>query len=169
MSQLTQRAYPRTAFNAPIQYTVLNSNKFHSTQMINYSAGGICYEADEQLDPEEQVCIVMKNYTPGQFGPEGFRSYLTRISWIQPDYSNTGNNHFIAGAKIVARSHEVLTADAERPQQICDLCGALMPVCQLHCTESKAQLCGQCCKHLDSIPQGKIRKCLERFMVGNVI
>lgn len=169
MSQIRQRSYPRTAFKAPIQYTVLDSNQSHSTQMINYSAGGMCYETDEQLEPESQVCIVMKNYAPGQYGPEGYRSYLTRISWIQPHHSRTGNSHFLAGAKIVARSHEVLTADADKPQQICDLCGALMPVCQLRYTDAKAQLCEPCSKHFHSIPQGKIRKCLERFMVGNVI
>lgn len=168
MSKLVHRSYPRTVFEAPIQYAVLNSHQFHATRLHNYSAGGLCYEADQPLAPEAEVCIVMENYAAGQSGPEAYRSYLAKTRWIQP-VSRNGTVRYAIGAQIVARSHEILAAETRESRQICDLCGVLVPVERMHQTEGNAQLCGQCHKHFQGIPPGKLRQCLERFWVGNVV
>lgn len=172
MAQVIQRAYPRVPFNAPIKYGVTNGEKttpqFVSSHTFNYSAGGICYETEQPLMPEDEVCIVMNNYSPGHTGPECYRSYLARIRWINP-LPKKRKERFAAGARIIARSHEILDVCTEEPRHNCDLCGALMPVCHLQCTDGDAQLCEQCHKHFQSLPKGKIRKCLERFLTGNVV
>jgi len=136
--------------------------------MYNYSAGGLCYEADQPLEPEAEVCIVMDNYTPGRVGPEAYRSYVARIRWIQP-LNEARHERYAAGAQIMARSHEILAADSDEPRHICDLCGVLMPVRQIECNEGNVQLCPQCNKHYHCTPEGKIRKCLDRFLIGNVV
>lgn len=171
MPQPSQRAYPRITRQTPIQYGVINggnSTQYHDTRTLNYSAGGFCYETGHPLALEAEVCIVMNNYTPGQTGPECFRSYLTRVCWIQPLASHR-NARFVAGARIIARSHEILKIDAQEARHHCDLCSTLMSVCQLQCTDGNAQLCDACYKHFFSLPQGKIRECLERFLTGNVV
>ena len=171
MSQEIQRAYPRIFFEAPIQYGIANGEKmtdYHESHTLNYSAGGICYETSQPLMPEDEVCIIMNNYTPDRRGPECYRSYLTRIRWVQPQ-SDKQNNRFAAGACIVARSHEILDSYTSIGRLNCDLCGALMSTCLLHCTKENAQLCEQCHKHFQALPEGKIRQCLERFMTGNVV
>jgi len=171
MTEMIQRAYPRYHLQAPIQYGVFNgddSTDFHESHTLNYSAGGFCYETDLPLSPEDEVCIVMRNYMPNRTGPESYRSYLTRIRWIQP-LRELRNERFAAGATIVARSHEILEAYTDEPRHNCDLCGALTPCGLLQCTDDNAQLCEHCHKHFQDLPQGKVRQCLERFMTGNVI
>jgi hypothetical protein len=165
------RNHQRTDSSAIIQYAALHRERpeqYRATRMRNYSAGGMCYETDQKLDPESEVCVVMQNYAPDQPGPERYRSYLIRVRWIEalPD---EGNNCYAAGARIIARSHEVLTACSDEPFQFCDLCGVLMPVCCLQRTPENAQLCEQCHKHFQSIPEGKLRECVARFLIGNVI
>lgn len=167
----TQRIHPRIASSAAIQYAALQQNipeQFRATRMLNFSAGGMCYETDQHLSPESEVCVVMQNYSPDQSGPEHYRSYLTRVCWIEP-LAAKENHRYATGARIIARSHEILFASADEPHHLCDLCGVLMPVCRLQETAENAQLCEQCYKHFQSIPEGKIRECVARFLVGNVV
>ena len=172
MTQVIQRAYPRVSCKAPIKYGISNGEKaatqFFSSHTFNFSAGGICYETDQVLTPEEEVCIIMNNYAPGHSGPECYRSYLARIRWTQR-LSRKRKERFATGALIIARSHEVLDVSTEAPRHNCDLCGALMVACHLQCTDENAQLCEQCHKHFLSLPKGKVRQCLERFLAGNVV
>lgn len=168
MSKFIQRAYPRTLYQVPIQYAASNSNQFHSARMINYSAGGICYETDQQMELDTEITVVMDNYSPDQAGPQGYRSYLTRIRWIQ-QLSEQLSSHFATGSQIIARSHEVLTGVVGEPRYNCDLCGALMQISRLQCTHGNAHLCEPCHKHFKSIPSGKLRDSVERFLVGNVV
>ena len=57
----------------------------------------------------------------------------------------------------------------EAQQHSCDLCSAMISECQLHCTDGNAEMCEQCFKQFQALPPGKIRECLERFMLGNVV
>lgn len=166
MSQLIRRAYPRTAYKAPIKYTVLNARQFHTTRMFNFSPGGLCYETHQELKPEAEVCIVMQNYSPDRFGPEAYKSYVARIRWIRP-ISQNGSTRYAAGVQFVARSHEVLDVEAQTPRHVCDLCGVLMPIDQIMKTEQGSQLCGACYRHICNMPNGKLRQCVERFLIGN--
>jgi len=167
MSQLIRRAYPRTIYKAPIQYTVLNDKKFHNTRMFDFSPGGLCYETEQELEPEAEVCIVMQNYSPDRFGPEAYRSYVARIRWIRP-LSQNGATRYAAGVQFVARSHDILDTDARAPRHVCDLCGVLMPMDHIVKTNQGCQLCGPCHRHIGSILSGKIRECVIRFLIGNV-
>ena len=74
MSNLIQRAYPRKIFEVPMQYATPNSGQFRCTQTRNYSAGGLCFETDRQLEPGTEVCVVMDAYAPERSGPESYRS-----------------------------------------------------------------------------------------------
>ncbi len=168
MPQIIPRAYPRTECRAPIQYAPVHSQQFQSTHMYDYSADGLCYETDQELEPESEICIVMENYAPGLSGPEGFRSYVARVRWIKLLQKN-GSKHYAAGAQIVTRSHEILISASQAQRHLCDLCGALMPLSQAKGTEEGAQLCDLCFEHVDSIPSKRIRKCVERFLIGNVV
>lgn len=171
MIKKTQRVHPRIDSSAAIQYAALHDNgpgQFRATHMLNFSAGGMCYETDQQLEPESEVCVVMQNYSPDHSGPERYRSYLTRVCWIEP-LAAQDNHRYSTGARIIARSHEILVAAVDEPHHLCDLCGALMPVGRLQVTAENAQLCEQCHKHFQSIPEGKIRECVARFLIGNVV
>lgn len=168
MSNITPRSHPRVNHEAPIQFALLNSHQFRSTRMFNYSDGGLCYETDQPLALKEKVCIVMENYQPGQTGPEGFRSYLTQVRWTEL-ISKNGVERYAAGAQWIFRSHDILATEAQLPHHICDLCGSRLPVHKLEQTTQGTQLCQACSEHFHNIPAGKIRQCVERFLLGNVI
>lgn len=168
MPELIPRTHQRVQHQAPIQFALLNSEQFQHSSMYNYSDGGLCYEAHQPLAPEDEICIVMENYQPGQTGPEGFRSYLARVRWTEL-ISENGVNKYAAGAQWVVRSHEILATESQLPHQICDLCGTLRPLHRLERTSNSIQLCNDCFKHYNNIPSGKVRQCVERFLAGNVI
>ncbi len=168
MSHIIPRSHPRAAYRAPIKYAVFNSMQFQSTQTYDVSEGGICYETDRQLKPEDDVCIVMENYAPGRSGLEAYHSYVARVRWTQV-LSQNGVVRYAAGAQIVARSHKILATDAQMPIRICDLCNAHVAQHRIVQTATHAQICTHCAKHLEKISSEKVRQCVERFLMGNVI
>jgi ribosomal protein L32 len=168
MSATIQRACPRTAHQVPIRYALLDTNRFHPTRTYDVSSSGLCYETHEPLKPGTDVCIVMENYAPGRSGLEGFRSYVASIRWTQLLSSN-GTERYATGARFITCSHDLITTETQLPHHICDLCGTRMPLNKMEATLAGAQLCASCNKHYHSIPSAKIRRCVERFMVGNVV
>ncbi len=168
MSKIKPRSHQRMDHPAPIRFALLNSEQFQPTQLFNYSEGGLCYETNRPLSPEDEVCIVMENYTPGQPGPEGYRSYLTEVRWTDM-ISQNGTQRYANGAEWVLRSHDILSTQDQLPHQFCDLCDARLPQHKLKQTANGVRLCKACIKHYHNIPAGKIRQCVERFLVGNVI
>ena len=162
------REYPRTALEAPIKYSRSNASGYRLARTRNGGPGGLCFETDQCLIPEEEVCVVMDNYTPDHQGPERYRSYITRVRWIKP-LAPPPHERFVTGAQIMACSHEVLIPTGDERCNTCDLCGTLMTECQLHCTKDNAQLCGACLQHYHTIPEGKISECIDRFIIGNVV
>jgi hypothetical protein len=146
----------------------MNTMKFQVSRTRDISEGGICYETDRKLNPEENVCIVMENYAPGRSGLEGYQSYVARIRWTQM-LSKNGDEWYAAGAQIVARSHKILATDEQIPICICDLCNARVAQHRVIQTASHAEICEPCAKHLSKITSDKVRQCVERFLMGNVI
>jgi hypothetical protein len=147
---------------------MLNSEIFNTALTYDFSNEGLCCEVPQKIEPDTDVCIVMQNYTPGQAGLEAYRSYVARIRWINL-LSKNGSEHYAAGAQIVARSHDILSTEKQIPKIACDLCGCLEPMHKVNQAVSGVFLCQRCLKHFSNIPSGKIRQCVERFMVGNVV
>lgn len=168
MTATIPRTDTRTARKVPIQYALLDSEQFKTARTHDFSSGGLCYETYEPLKPGTDVCIVMQNYDPGLSGPESFRSYVASIRWTHL-LSRNGTERYAVGAQFITRSHELITAEYQLPHHLCDLCGAMMPLNKMKMTNAGAQLCTHCMKHFCSIPSVKIRRCVERFLVGNVI
>ncbi|MBT8342243.1 MAG: hypothetical protein HKP58_15700 [Desulfatitalea sp.] len=158
-------------FATPIQLRPMGTEQtdsFEPAWTLNYSEGGFCYSAKRLPSLDTEVCIVMSDYAPERSGPVSFRSYLTRICWLAPPDDST-REATMAGARIIARSHEVLGTHAEKPFHICDMCNAMMSVCRITSSGCDTQLCEYCSHHFDKLPQGMTRKCIERFLGGNVI
>ncbi len=168
MTNIIPRSHIRTAYQAPIQYAILNSAQFEPGRTYDYSAEGLCYEVHHKLEPETEVCILMDNYAPDRTGPEAYRSYVARIRWIHL-LSQNGSDRYAAGAQIVARSHDVLTSEEQLPNYRCDLCSKAVPRHRVQSTATGVDLCCKCMKHFSNIPSRKIRQCVERFLLGNVI
>ena len=168
MTATMPRSFHRAAHQVPITYSLLDSEKFYPARTHDFSSEGLRYETREPLTPGADVCIVMGNYTPGQTGPEGFQSYVASIRWTRQVLTN-GTRRYISGARLITRSHDIITRQAQLPHLACDLCGAPTPLNKLELTQAGAHLCNYCMKHYRSITTDKIRQCVERFLLGNVI
>jgi len=168
MATIIPRASQRTPHQVPIRYALLDSDRFHATRTYDFSTNGLCYETRRPIDPGTHVCIVMEHYDPQRTGLEAFRSYVAAVRWNQL-ISRNGTERYATGARFVTRSHDLITAQNQLPLHVCDLCGAQRSLNQLAPTQAGAHLCAQCLKHYHSIPAGKIRQCVERYLLGNVI
>jgi hypothetical protein len=168
MATTIPRSHQRSPHSVPIRYALLDSERFHPTRTYDFSTDGLCYETHRPIDPGTHVCIVMENYSPGLSGPEGFRSYVATVCWNQLISSN-GTDRYATGARFVTRSHDIIAAENQLPHHMCDLCGAQKPLNKIELTQSGAQLCSLCIKHYHCMPAGKIRQCVERFLIGNVL
>jgi len=157
MTNIIPRSHTRTTHQVPIQYALLNSAQFEPARTCDYSSDGLCYEVSRKLEPETEVCILMDNYAPDRSGPEAYRSYVARIRWIHL-LSKNGQDRYAAGAQIVARSHDILTSEEQ-----------LQKKHRIQSTGTGVDLCRKCMKHFSNIPSQKIRQCVERFLLGNVI
>jgi hypothetical protein len=162
------RTCQRTVHQVPIKYAPLDTDTFYASRTYDFSSGGLCYESDGPLTPGTDVCIVMENYRPGQSGPEGYRSYVASIRWTQP-LSKNGTERYASGARLIFRSHDIIRTENQLPHHVCDLCGAQKPLNKIDSTQAGAQLCAHCMKHYCCIPLGKIRQCVDRFLLGNVV
>lgn len=163
-----RRIFPRLKYEAPIRYAKLTRDHYYESRIYNFSKGGIYFQPDSAIEPESEVGIVMENYSPGIFGPEAYRFYLVRIKWCG-EISDTNYTHYGAGAEIMAKSHEVMMGEFHETHYACDLCGRLMCSADLHKVEDSVFLCSCCHAHFKSIPDGHLKKCIKRFMTGNVI
>jgi hypothetical protein len=168
MTTLIPRAYQRIASQAPFQYAPLDSEKFRPTRACDFSAGGVCFEPCEPLEPGTDICIIMETYQPELTGLEAYRSYVASIRWTHLP-SESGSERYLTGGRFVARSHELITTENQLPRQLCDLCGAMLTLNKLDTTRCGAQLCRHCMEHFVNLPCGKIRQSIERYLIGNVI
>lgn len=168
MTTLTPRAYQRLASQASFQYAPLNSEQFHPTRAHDFSAGGVCFETLEPLEPGTDICLVMETYHPEHTGLEAYRSYVASVRWTQL-YAKNGSTHYLTGTRFVTRSHEVITTENQLPHQPCDLCGDMLPLNKLETTAGGAHLCRYCLKHYSKLPAGKVRQSIERYLIGNVV
>lgn len=168
MTTIIPRTYQRSVSQVPLQYALLDTEQFHPSRTYDFSDGGLCFEAHEALKPGADVCIVMEQYDPDLAGLEGYHSYVASIRWAHLRAKNGTKSH-VVGARFITRSHDILATENQLPRHFCDLCSTMMPLNKMETTHGGAQLCPHCMKHFQSIPSGKPRQCVERFLVGNVI
>lgn len=158
--KIKPRSYARTAYHAPIQFAILNTQQFHKATTLDFSADGLCFKTNQALDLWTEICIVMDNYRPGQSGPEGFRSYVVRVCWI----NMIRDDLYEVGAQYIARSHEILATEDQLERKICYLCGTMKLANRIETFENGVLLCRECIRHFANIPSEKFRKHLEHFL-----
>ena len=168
MAAFVQRAHSRQTLQVPIKYRTAQSDQFIGARTLNYSRDGLCLAVDHNLEPQTEIDVVMEHYARGRTGPEGYRSYRTRVCWIRPRAAYRAQG-FVAGTQIMSRSHDAPKARVDESRQFCDMCGDLIQECRLQCTDENAHLCEPCYRHYCKIPEGKTRECVDRFIVGNVV
>jgi hypothetical protein len=168
MVQLVRRDYPRIRHHAAIKYAPENIMAFRTARMHNYSVGGLCFASDQALASRSELSIVMSDYHLDRFGPASFRFYRARVQWIHP-MVKTGRDGFAVGAQFIGHGHYLPDYDDDTQLHMCDLCASLTPNDQINCATADICLCPHCAAQMKHLPEGSVRKCLERFFAGNVV
>ena len=64
---------------------------------------------------------------------------------------------------------EIYKARETKTRYMCDLCDEKIPFKQIHRTGGGLYLCPKCHKIITSMPRGKDKDSVMRFLMGNVI
>ena len=163
---VTKRTFPRIHYEAPIRFAELSSDQYDESRILNFSRGGLYFESGRILKPDSDIGVIMVNYTPGTYGPEAYRFYVSKVKWCKKVYQN-GKSIFGVGAQFISKSHEI---DKEVISQMytCDLCGQIVRSAEIQHTCQSASLCPHCYKHWESLQDGVVKKSIERFLAGNI-
>ena len=166
MATQSRRAFRRSHYEAPIKYLNGDPDYYYKCRMFNFSEGGLYFEPLHSFAPEAQVTIVMDNHSPGSYGPEAYRSYLGSVRWCQ-ELSHADPQRFAIGVEFLEKSHSIRGLDVDEHDYTCDLCGKLTSAASICRLDGSACLCPQCFKHWERIPEGLVKKSIERFLDGN--
>ena len=163
-----KRYFPRQIYKIPITYNgPIISHDFVSS-IQNYSRTGMCFESEKPLEPGSEVGIKVENYSPGSYGPEAYKFYVVRVKW-SGEFDGIIPGCFFAGAEVLRKSSEVFNwLLFQQTHYSCDFCGTLVSAVDVYQTED-AFFCSSCNIRYESIPEGIIKKSLNRFLIGNVI
>ena len=168
MYSYARRLYPRVHYEAPIMFKMLSANDFTEAKMFNFSKGGLYFESLNPIMPKTDVAIMMINYSPGTYGPEAYKSYIAQIKWSK-DVSENGSPKHGFGVEFLSKSHEICEILVTESVSSCELCGKVIPSKEICSMEDMICICPNCNKHLTALPDGQIKECIKRFLMGNVI
>lgn len=161
------RAWPRVRYELPIEVATGETEAFEASKLVNYSREGLCFESPRVFRQNAQVEIRMPNHNPDEFGPEAFRSYLGDIRWCK-QIRNSGAALYAVGVRFLNKSHTERVS-APSADHRCGMCGILVPDPDMMWAGEDLSLCGVCDRRFQCIPEGLIRRCIHRFLIGNVI
>lgn len=165
MTPPSRRMYPRIAYQADIRLAVPETDVCVDSRSYNFSLGGMYLETLQRLPREATVEIQMKDYSPGVYGPEAYQLYVAGVRWRRKIGGN-GSPRYGIGVQFLERRH----ADpASEDRRVCELCGDLTPASGCRMILEGTRFCPDCHKHLEKLPDGKIRECIHRFLIGNVV
>jgi hypothetical protein len=168
MATQTKRVYSRKRYVAPIMYANYTAEKYYRAQMYNSSVAGMYFESDDALQPGAGVCIKMVNYVPETDGTEAYRFYQAKVKWCK-NIAKADASYYGVGVQYVAKGHTVCEGNVCESGYSCSLCGENHPYDEIHETEDFVYLCSHCFKQLEALPDGRIKKSIDDFLIGNVI
>jgi hypothetical protein len=162
----TRRVHPRNYYEAPIEYARFNEKNYHDATMYNISKGGMYFVSDDELRTGLPVYIKMVNFSPDVYAPGDYIAYIAQVRWCR---KVDGASGYGIGVKHMAKGYIFNGRGRRQSPGVCELCGARTRLAEIHRTEDELDLCFECFKHLGGGANGKIRECVMKFMVGNVI
>jgi len=168
MQTQSRRIFPRSHYEAPLQYLYLQPDRYYNSRMYNFSQDGLYFEPFQSLELNTQINIIMPNYSPDTNGPEAFQSYLAVIRWCQK-LSDEKSSRFGVGVEIIERSHERFINIETQKRQSCDLCGELLLTASVCRLDGSICLCPDCFHRWDKMPENDIKSSVKRYLNGKVL
>jgi hypothetical protein len=93
-----KRQYVRYNLDAPIVYAFQDSDQFNPARLYNYGKGGLCFEAENAVEPGADIYIMMENFLPDSIDAEFYDGYLAEVRWCRK-HSPEPTHQFLIGVK----------------------------------------------------------------------
>ncbi len=168
MIPYTKRNYSRNNYKAHILYSDYATDNYIDAEMLNYSLGGMYFEASQESQPGSDICVKMVKYSPDTLGPEAYKAYRAKIKWCKKKHKKSASRYGL-GVQYIDKSHIIFTGRASTISCSCDLCGDSKPSRDIYKEDDGIYLCHNCYKHISTLPDGRIKASIKRFLVGNIV
>jgi hypothetical protein len=157
MCEISKRAFNRNCCEARIQYSVFNgSEKYLDAVMYNASEGGMYFESEYHIHPGEDIRIKIVDEVPDIDAQEARHGYRGEVMWCRKVFNGAKNSSsYGVGIRFMVN--------------ICDKCGEKVLFSEIHRTENFLFFCSNCLRQMENIENGKIRDCLEQYLMGNIL
>ncbi|AOY58302.1 PilZ domain-containing protein [Desulfococcus multivorans] len=150
MNVVTQRAFARNEYRAPIRFSRETAQTIHKGEMLNSSVGGMAFIAEHELRPGDGILIQLLETAPDACGLDVKQDYYAEVRWCIPGNAEEVSN-FQVGVRFL--------------METCRLCDEIIHPCRL----DNAGLCDACREHVCSFSDGTIKDCIENYLMGNVL
>ncbi|MFP4347878.1 MAG: hypothetical protein ACOCWY_06160 [Thermodesulfobacteriota bacterium] len=150
MNAITQRAFSRNRYVAPILFSDCNKKQFRKAVMHNSSVGGMYFESRHPVFPGTSLVIQLVDFPSDPYWPEACDSYLADTRWC---IEKMGDDHPVYGVGV------------RFVMSTCTQCGARIT----HCCMEGVDLCPECQEDILTISDSKLKGCLENYYLGNIL
>lgn len=150
MCAITQRAFSRNRYVAPILYSACDKKQFREGVMHNSSVGGMYFESPHPVYPGTGLIIRLVDFIPDPYWPEACDSYLAETRWCSERMGDDHPNYGI-GVRFVMST--------------CTQCGTRIR----QCCRDGVDLCPECQEAILTISDNKLKCCLENYFLGNIL
>jgi hypothetical protein len=149
MSAITYRAFSRTTNKIMISFAKSMTADYQKGELLNKSTGGMSFITKCELKPGSDILIKI----PMSSDPNGATphpDYLAEVRWCVKEEDQNATNYRIGVSLFSSR---------------CVLCEKEI---HHHNTDS-IDLCEDCRGRFCSMSKGKMKTCVEKYLLGNVI
>jgi Tfp pilus assembly protein PilZ len=155
MGIVTRRAFMRKEEEAPIVFSICETEEYNSAVMRNCGDGGMYFETKRKLQPGTHLFINLsegkdKN-PPPELSTEGHRA---QVMWCR-QVENSQEKRYGIGVRFLSN--------------ICHQCGQKIHYKEIRKNGKDILLCGRCSSHFEDLSDGKIKWSLEEYLIGNVL
>ena len=150
MSVITQRAFTRNQYRAPIRFSGISTKDSHEGEMINSSVGGMGFLSEQELKPGEGIYIEMVDVAPDPYWLEPKEDYYAEVRWcMKKDAEETTS--YQVGVRFLVDT--------------CRLCDKTIH----RRMNGTVDLCEACYEHVCSLSEGTIKDCIQKYLMGNIL
>jgi hypothetical protein len=149
MSTITYRAFSRTTQKIKIRFAESRTAEYQKGELLDKSSGGMSFIAERELKPGSDILIHVDT-TSEPNGAKPHDDYLAEVRWCVKE-----EDQDVASYRIGVRLFS----------STCVLCEKEI---HHHDTDS-IDVCEECRGRFCSLSKGKIKNCVEKYLLGNVI
>jgi DNA-directed RNA polymerase subunit RPC12/RpoP len=154
MFSVSRRAFPRNNCAVKIIFSIHPSKKLFTANMYNDSEGGMYFESNFVLEPGTDLIIKRDDFDPIKHGSEALKGYRAEVVWCESVGRNGGSLYGV-GVRFI--------------MNVCSQCGKTVAYTDIQKTNAFLFLCPDCFRMLEAMRDGKMKNCIENYLIGNVI